>query len=68
MLDELNEQINELQKQIQILENLAALQQIPPWAEEAVQAAVSAGILTEPNNGSYDFYRIITILYRKGII
>lgn len=40
----------------------------PPWAIDAIEAAVKAKLTTTPNGGSYDFYRIITILHRKGVI
>ncbi|MFB4332694.1 glucosaminidase domain-containing protein [Paenibacillus sp. CR_12] len=40
---------------------------VPSWAEPAVQAAKQAGVLHDPE-GSFDFYRIMTVLYRLGII
>jgi hypothetical protein len=33
-----------------------------------VKAAVAAGIIDTPEGGSYDFYRILTLLHRKGTI
>lgn len=41
---------------------------IPAWAEPAVQAAVAAGLLDTPTGGSYDFYRILTVLNRAGLL
>jgi hypothetical protein len=32
---------------------------MPDWAREAVDAAVAAGIVDTPEDGSYDFYRKI---------
>jgi uncharacterized FlgJ-related protein len=39
---------------------------VPPWAVPAVQAAQQAEVLHDPE-GSFDFYRIMTVLHRLGI-
>lgn len=44
------------------------MMEVPSWAREAVNAAVDAGIVDTPNGGSYDFYRVLTVLYRMGKI
>jgi hypothetical protein len=36
---------------------------IPDWANEAIEWALGAGLITT-EEGSEDFYRLITILYR----
>lgn len=41
---------------------------VPAWAQAAVQAAAAAGILDTPEGGSYDFYRMITVLHRAGLL
>jgi lysozyme len=41
---------------------------VPEWAKEAVNAAVAAGIVDTPDGGSYDFYRVLTVMYRAGVI
>ncbi|MBY9078419.1 glucosaminidase domain-containing protein [Paenibacillus sp. HN-1] len=41
---------------------------IPDWAQPAVQAALGAGAIDTPSGGSYDFYRILTVIYRLGLI
>lgn len=41
---------------------------IPEWAREAVEAAVNAQLVDTPENGSEDFYRLLTIIHRKGLI
>ncbi|MCT1401485.1 glucosaminidase domain-containing protein [Paenibacillus sp. p3-SID867] len=38
---------------------------VPAWAEPAVQAAQQAEVLHDPE-GSFDFYRIMTVLHRLG--
>lgn len=50
-----------------VIEGRAAVS-IPVWAEPAVQAAVAAGLLDTPTGGSYDFYRMLTVLNRAGLL
>lgn len=38
----------------------------PEWAKSTVAAAVKAKLIDTPNGGSYDFYRLLTILQRKN--
>ncbi|WP_059053702.1 glycoside hydrolase family 73 protein [Paenibacillus senegalimassiliensis] len=44
---------------------------IPEWAKEAVAAAVSYSrnepLLNNPEQGSVDFYRLITVMHRRGL-
>ncbi|MEK6993361.1 glucosaminidase domain-containing protein [Paenibacillus sp. FSL K6-1566] len=56
-------------KQLNVrLKKLEAQQpdQVPAWAEDAVKAARKAGVLNDPD-GSFDFYRMLTILHRMGM-
>lgn len=77
----LKEEIEVLKGQVQTLLNTAevhiekinslkqnASMTIPEWAQEAVTAAVCSGLIDTPEGGSYDFYRIITAIHRKGLI
>ncbi|WP_163882480.1 glycoside hydrolase family 73 protein [Paenibacillus favisporus] len=59
-----------LQKVEQRISALEARQQIevPAWAESAVNAAVEAKIISTPVNGSYDLYRMLTILQRLKVL
>ncbi|WP_310833042.1 glycoside hydrolase family 73 protein [Paenibacillus pedocola] len=41
---------------------------VPVWARPAVNAAVAAGLLDTPAGGSYDFYRLLTVLNRAGLL
>ncbi|ETT63187.1 Mannosyl-glycoprotein endo-beta-N-acetylglucosamidase [Paenibacillus sp. FSL R7-277] len=41
---------------------------VPAWAEPAVQAASAAGLLDTPSGGSFDFYRMLTVLNRAGLL
>lgn len=68
MLEKLQEQIAALQNRVIALEEQSALEVIPEWAQAAVDAAVKAGLIDTPQNGSYDFYRLLTVLHRKGIV
>ncbi|MNR10775.1 hypothetical protein D3C85_1270410 [compost metagenome] len=68
MLEKLQAQIAELTNRVHSLEEQAALTVIPPWAKPGVEAALKAGLIDTPEKGSYDFYRLLTVLHRKGII
>ncbi|MEK5417328.1 MULTISPECIES: M15 family metallopeptidase [Paenibacillus] len=50
------------------LEGKASLTEIPAWAKDAVQAAFDAGLIDTPTGGSLDFYRVITVLARAGLL
>ncbi|OME59494.1 M15 family metallopeptidase [Paenibacillus odorifer] len=50
------------------LEGKARLTEIPAWANDAVQAAFDAGLIDTPTGGSLDFYRVITVLARAGLL
>lgn len=45
-----------------------AVMNVPAWAEPAVRAAEAAGLLDTPSGGSYDFYRMLTVLNRAGLL
>jgi hypothetical protein len=54
------EEINELKKK-------AVMSAVPDWAKAAADAAVKAGVIDSPKGGSYDFYRLLVIMYRKQL-
>lgn len=56
-----------LEKKVTDLEEKASMT-MPTWAKDAVVAAKAAGIIDTADGGSYDFYRILTIMHRKGLI
>jgi flagellar protein FlgJ len=66
-LDELRERIAALERRIKLLESRASMS-IPEWAKAAVEAAVAVGVVDTPEGGSYDFYRTLTVLHRKGLL
>lgn len=74
MLQELQARLNEQRDQIEVLERnvqqlkAKASMEVPDWAKEAVDVAVKAGIIDTPDGGSYDFYRILTVMQRVGIV
>jgi peptidoglycan L-alanyl-D-glutamate endopeptidase CwlK len=49
------------------LEAASKLTEIPKWALPACEAAKAAGYLDTTANGSYDFYRMITVMDRVGL-
>lgn len=68
VLEELKQQIAEQEERIKLLERKESLPEVPVWAKDAVAAAMKAGILAEPDGGSWDFYRLLTIMHRKGLL
>ncbi|MFH5187093.1 glucosaminidase domain-containing protein [Paenibacillus sp. TAB 01] len=54
-------------EKINVLEKQASMP-VPDWAAEAVKKAIKAQLIEKPDGGSYDFYRLLTVLYRKGLI
>ncbi|MGM1023030.1 MAG: M15 family metallopeptidase [Bacillota bacterium] len=61
---------NTVQKQadrIKTLETAAKQPKVPAWAEQACINAKGVGVLDTANDGSYDFYRLVTILDRAGV-
>ncbi|CAM3654085.1 N-acetylmuramoyl-L-alanine amidase [Marinicrinis lubricantis] len=67
-MNELAAENQRLGERIQSLETLHNQPEIPTWAADAVQAAVEGQLVLNPENGSLDFYRILTVLHRKGLI
>ncbi|APQ58432.1 MULTISPECIES: M15 family metallopeptidase [Paenibacillus] len=61
---------NTVQKQadrIKTLETTAKQPKVPAWAEQACINAKAVGVLDTANDGSYDFYRMVTLLDRAGV-
>lgn len=69
-LEALKATVKEQAERIAKLEKRAELK-TPEWAKEAVKAAVNYDkkrpLIQSPEQGSYDFYRLITILHRRGL-
>lgn len=64
------EQINDLKGEVARLKENASLKAIPDWAKTAVANAIDSKAI-QPDNaegGSYDFYRLITILNRLNLL
>jgi N-acetylmuramoyl-L-alanine amidase len=59
---------NVLAARVAALEGQERLTGIPDWAVEAVNKAVAQGVIDTPEGGSFDFYRFLTILNRKGLL
>lgn len=62
------ETIAKLTERLASIERLQIMDEPPAWASAAVQAAVKAKLIDTPSSGSYDFYRLLAVLHRKGII
>jgi N-acetylmuramoyl-L-alanine amidase len=57
-----------LAERVTALEGLERIETVPEWAKEAVDKAVAQGLIDTPEGGSFDFYRFLTILNRKGLL
>lgn len=54
-------------KRIETLEGTAKMAAIPAWATQACVNAKAAGFVDTTADGSYDFYRLVTLLDRAGL-
>jgi N-acetyl-anhydromuramyl-L-alanine amidase AmpD len=59
---------NQLAARLAALEAQDSMAAIPDWAQEAVNKAVALGLVDTAAGGSYDFYRFVTIMNRKGLL
>lgn len=66
-VQEQGQSITKLRDRVALIENRAVMN-VPAWAEAAVKTATAAGLLDTPSGGSYDFYRILTVLNRAGLL
>lgn len=64
---ELEKIVKEQDKRIKELEAKACIPEPPEWALEACVAAKKVEALNTSNNGSYDFYRFVTMMHRAGL-
>ncbi|MEK5376546.1 M15 family metallopeptidase [Paenibacillus sp. FSL P2-0173] len=53
---------------IEELKKYNAMPEIPAWAKDACVAAKAAGIVEKTVGRSYDFYSLLTVLYRSGLV
>lgn len=67
-MEELEKTVETLTKAVEQLTLLNKQENVPTWAKAAVDAAFKAKLIDTPTGGSYDFYRILTILSRKGVV
>lgn len=62
------EDLKTVAERVKKLEELVSMPAVPAWAVEAVNAAVAAGLINTQGGGSYDFYRLLTVLQRGGML
>lgn len=67
-LEELQLAVSKLDERLNRLEQLYRMPEVPKWAEASVQKAVRKGLINTPEQGSYDFYRLLTILDRNEVL
>ncbi|MEC0328666.1 C39 family peptidase [Paenibacillus macerans] len=59
--------VGAMEQRLAALEEKAKMAKIPAWALAACENAKKAGVLDTTADGSYDFYRMVTVLDRAGI-
>ena len=67
-LKEMQAKLDALQREVEALRKRDSMDGVPSWARAAVDAAVRAGLIDSPDGGSFDFYRLLTIMHRAGLI
>ncbi|GIO67851.1 glycoside hydrolase family 73 protein [Paenibacillus cookii] len=63
-LQAMTQRVEDLQEEISQMKAKDQMSAPPVWAESALQKALAAGIIDTPDQGSYDFYRMLAILQR----
>lgn len=69
----MREELEALKKEVEDLKARNSMA-VPEWAKEAVAAASTTlckdgkPLIDTPDGGSYDFYRLLTTIHRKGLI
>lgn len=66
-VQEQGQAVNNVAQRLSVIEGRMVMN-VPVWAESAVTAAVAAGLLDTPTGGSFDFYRVLTVLGRAGLL
>ncbi|ULO05181.1 glucosaminidase domain-containing protein [Paenibacillus sp. 19GGS1-52] len=66
-VQEQGQSIKNVSERLSVIEGQTVMA-VPPWAQPAVNAAIAARLLDTPSGGSYDFYRILTVLNRAGLL
>jgi hypothetical protein len=66
-VQEQGQTIKNISERLGVMEGRMSMN-VPAWAEPAVAAAAANGLLDTTAGGSYDFYRMLTVLYRAGLL
>ena len=67
-LKEMQAKLDALQREVEALRKRDSMDSVPSWAQAAVDAAVRAKLVDLSAGGSFDFYRLLTIMHRAGLI
>ncbi|MFC4778421.1 N-acetylmuramoyl-L-alanine amidase [Paenibacillus sp. GCM10023252] len=67
MTNEERLQFEALVKRVTKLESERSMP-VPVWAKAAVEAAVQAKLIDTPDGGSKDFYRLLALMHRRGLL
>ncbi|MCU6710090.1 N-acetylmuramoyl-L-alanine amidase [Paenibacillus sp. J5C_2022] len=67
MIEDQTKMMESLHQSVKKLNELHKME-VPDWAKEAVEAALRVKLIDSPTGGSHDFYRLVTILWRLGLV
>ncbi|MCE5167879.1 N-acetylmuramoyl-L-alanine amidase [Paenibacillus profundus] len=67
-LKQLQTLVTDLKGRLAWLESQHQLQEVPIWAKASVDKAVAQGLVYTPTPSSLDFYRMLIVLDRKGLL
>lgn len=67
-LRQLQRSVADLESRLAGLESQHQLQEVPAWAKASVDKAFSQGLVNTPTPSSLDFYRMLNVLDRKGLL
>ncbi|UHA74085.1 N-acetylmuramoyl-L-alanine amidase [Paenibacillus sp. 481] len=60
--------VADLEARLAVMERDHHLSEVPDWAKASVNKAVQQGLIRTPTPSSHDFFRILTVLDRKGLL
>lgn len=68
LLERLTSELETLRREVDALQGRLSMSEIPDWARAAVDAAVKKGVVASPEGRSFDFYSVITVMHRMGLL
>ncbi|MEK4879506.1 MULTISPECIES: hypothetical protein [Paenibacillus] len=67
-LRKLEAEMIKIKYQNKALQSVVSMKSVPVWAEKALQAAEESGAFESPVGNGLDYYRILDLLLKKGVL